>query len=372
MTKKAEILVAMSGGVDSAVSALICNEASSECIGATMKLFDSELLGRPIESGCCSVDDIDDAKDVCHKIGIPHFTLNCKEEFTKHVVDPFVAAYIAGRTPNPCIACNKHLKFDVLIKKAKWFGADIIATGHYAKIEKVESSLSNTNALVLKRGDDPRKDQSYVLHTLTKEQLPHIVFPIGHLSKNEVRDIAAAHDMIVAEKKESQDICFVENGSVDNFISHYTKLKNVKRPAKQGTFVDEQGQKLGTFPASHSFTIGQRKGLNLAMGHPVYVTNIDKENNIVTIGEKEDLIKEEVVTTDFNWISISPKIGDKIACTAKIRYNMNDIECTAIVNDAHQTTFVFPDGVSAPAKGQSAVCYDGDIVLGGGFITSAK
>lgn len=365
MAHKSDILVAMSGGVDSSVCALICKEASPNAIGATMKLFDSELLGRPIESGCCSLEDVDDAKEVCHKIGMSHYTLNCKEEFTKHVVDPFVAAYLAGTTPNPCIACNKYLKFGVLIKKASWFGADMIATGHYANIEK------ENGRLVLKRGDDPKKDQSYVLYTLTKDQLNHVVFPIGRLSKHEVREIASLVDMVVAEKKESQDICFVENGSVDNFIAHYTKNKHVQLPEIKGTFKNEQGETLGFYDARQNFTIGQRKGLNLAMGHPVYVTGIDKENNIVTIGEREDLIKEKIIANDFNWISVSPKNGEEITCTAKIRYNMKDIPCRVKVDGENAATVTFPDGVSAPAKGQSVVCYSDDIVLGGGFIAKA-
>ena len=367
MSAKTDILVAMSGGVDSGVSALVAKEAcGSGAIGATMKLFDEELLGRPITSTCCSIDDVDDAKEVCHKIGIPHYTLNCKRAFIKHVVDPFVTAYLAGETPNPCIACNKYLKFDELIRKAKTLGTDIVATGHYAQIENIRGNY------VLKRGNDPKKDQSYVLHTLTKEQLKHVIFPIGALTKNEVRHIASAYDLVVAEKKESQDICFVEDGSVDNFISHYLSNKNFKRERKRGSFITKTGEKIGEFDSNMSFTIGQRKGLNIALGHPVYVTDIDKENNVVTIGEKADLIKSCVVAGDFNWISISPKLGDKITCTAKIRYNMKDVPALASYDDEGTCSVYFPEGVSAPAKGQSVVLYDGDVVLGGGYIASSK
>ena len=367
MSLNFEILVAMSGGVDSGVSALVAKEAcGNRAVGATMKLFDEELLGRPITSTCCSIDDVDDAKEVCHKIGIPHYTLNCKEAFTRHVVDPFVASYIAGKTPNPCIACNRHLKFDELFRKAKTLGCDTIATGHYARIEK------EAGKLVLKRGLDVKKDQSYVLHTLTKEQLKHVIFPIGALDKHTVRQIAADFDLVVAEKKESQDICFVEDGSVDKFISHYLKNNNVKRVQKQGTFLNKQGEKLGEFDGRLSFTIGQRKGLNLALGHPVYVTDIDKENNVVTIGEKEDLLKSLVFAGDFNWISITPKAGDKLKCTAKIRYNMKDVPAKATFIEEGQVEVEFEDGVSAPAKGQSVVLYDGEVVLGGGYIQESK
>ena len=357
----------MSGGVDSAVSALIAKEAcGAAAIGATMKLFDEELLGRPITSTCCSIDDVDDAKEVCHKIGISHYTLNCKSAFKKHVVDPFVAAYMAGVTPNPCIACNKHLKFDELIRKAKTLGADVVATGHYARIENIHGSH------VLMRGCDPKKDQSYVLHTLTKEQLEHVIFPIGKLEKTDVRQIASAYDLVVAEKKESQDICFVEDGSVDKFIAHYLNNKNFKREIEKGTFVTKTGEKVGEFDMHTNFTIGQRKGLNLALGHPVYVTEIDKQNNIVTIGEKDDLIKTWVNAVDFNWISITPKVSDKIACTAKIRYNMKDVPAIACFNAEGTCSVNFPEGVSAPAKGQSIVLYDGDVVLGGGYIKDAR
>lgn len=366
MSLNNKIVVAMSGGVDSAVSALIAKEACGKsAVGATMKLFDDELLGRPIKSTCCSIDDVDDAKEVCHTIGMRHYTLNCKDAFIKHVVDPFVQSYIAGSTPNPCIACNKHLKFDELIRKAKTLDADVIATGHYARIER------EFGHLVLKRGLDEKKDQSYVLHTLTKEQLKHVIFPIGALDKHTVRQIAADYDLVVAEKKESQDICFIENGSVDNFISNYLKNNNFERVQKKGTFVNKQGEKLGVFDNSASFTIGQRKGLNLALGHPVYVTDIDKENNVVTIGEKEDLIKTRIEAIDFNWISITPKLGDQIKCSAKIRYNMKDVPALASYEEEGICTVCFPEGVSAPAKGQSIVLYDGDIVLGGGYISAA-
>lgn len=357
----------MSGGVDSAVSALIVKEAcGKDAIGATMKLFDDELLGRPIKSSCCSIDDVDDAKEVCHTLGIPHYTLNCKKAFIKHVVDPFVRSYISGSTPNPCIACNKHLKFDELIRKAKTLDSDMIATGHYARIEK------EFGRLVLKRGLDPKKDQSYVLHTLTKEQLKHVIFPIGSLTKEKVRDIAAEFDLCVAEKKESQDICFIENGGVDDFISTYLKNKNFERVQKKGRFVDINGKTLAEFDASSSFTIGQRKGLNLALGHPVYVVDIDKENNIVTIGEKKDLIKSKIVAYDFNWISMTPNQGETVKCTAKIRYNMKDVPAIATCKETGCCSITFPDGVSAPAKGQSVVLYDGEIVLGGGYISTSS
>lgn len=364
----------MSGGVDSGVAAAIAAESGLDCCGATMVLFDNELIGRPIHSSCCSIDDVDDAKAVCHKMGIPHYTLNCKKEFRKKVVDPFVTSYLSGSTPNPCIACNRYLKFDALIRKAKSIGYDLIATGHYANIEKTRATRGkmaghSLNQYVLKRGLDEKKDQSYVLHTLTQEQMEHVIFPIGTLDKPTTRQIADLYDLVVAEKKESQDICFVENGSVDNFISHYLKTQGREAAQKRnGKFVNAKGEVLGEFEDASAFTIGQRKGLNLAMGHPVYVTEIDMINNIVVIGEKEDLIKDTVHATEFNWISLTPKVGNTINCTAKIRYNMKDVPCKVHVDSQHEVTANFPDGVSAPASGQSLVLYDGDLVLAGGYI----
>lgn len=369
-----DILIAMSGGVDSGVCAAIAADSGVDCCGATMVLFDNELIGRPIHSSCCSIDDVDDAKSVCHRMGIPHYTLNCKNEFREHVVDPFVASYLAGSTPNPCIACNRYLKFDTLIRKAKTIGYSLIATGHYANIEKTRAikgrmASRSLNQYVLKRGLDEKKDQSYVLHTLTQEQMTHVTFPIGTLDKTTTRQIADYFDLVVAEKKESQDICFVENGSVDNFIAHYLKTQGKDAVSKRkGQFVSTTGEVLGEFEDASAFTIGQRKGLNLAVGHPVYVTEIDMINNVVVIGEKEDLIREEVKAGDFNWISIAPKVGETIQCTAKIRYNMKDVACSAHIDSQCEVTAIFPDGVSAPAKGQSLVLYDGDLVLGGGYI----
>ena len=363
--KDNKIMVAMSGGVDSSVSALICREAAPTTCGATMKLFDSNLLKEGSKSDCCSIDDIDDAKSVCHKLGIEHYTLNCKREFKDFVVNPFVESYLAGQTPNPCISCNRHLKFDTLIRKARATGFDAIATGHYARIENIKGRL------LLKRGVDERKDQSYVLHTLTKEQLQHVYFPIGSLQKNIVRDIATKYDLCTARKKESQDICFLQNEKIEDFIKRFTSPDGAKPNLKfdrSGVFVNTQGEVLGNFDDYSHFTIGQRKGLNLALGQPCYVSDIDVKNKKITIGDKQSLLRSKIFASDFNWISICTKIGETIFCTAKIRYNMKDVPCKAKVEDEKKVSVVFADGVSAPAKGQSITLYDGDVVLGGGYI----
>ena len=364
---QAKVLIAMSGGVDSATVCAIIAKSGVECCGGTMKLFDSQLLGRPITSGCCSIEDIDDAKDVCHKLGVNHYTINCKRQFIEHVVDPFVLAYINGTTPNPCIACNRYLKFDTLLKKAEMMGFDCVATGHYARIKRKGSRYQ------LLRGVDEKKDQSYVLHTLTQDQLARTIFPLGELTKNQVRQLAKDCGLIVAEKSESQDICFVEDGSVDKFIAHYTKGKVISKQEKTGTIEDVEGNVIGHYdPQSQHFTIGQRKGLGVSLGFPAYVADIDVESSRVVLGGKDDLLKERVQASDFNWISISPKIGSKISCSAKIRYNMKDVRAKVKVEDENRVTVVFRDGVSAPAKGQSIVVYDGDVVLGGGYIESSE
>ncbi len=363
MSLEPKIMIAMSGGVDSAVSALAIATSGYMCAGGTMKLFDEELLGRPITSSCCSIDDVDDAKSVCHRLGISHYTINCKREFIRGVVDPFVASYMSGSTPNPCIACNRYLKFETLLRKARSMGFDALATGHYARIEKERGKL------VLKRAIDSNKDQSYVLHTITTDQLPYLIFPVGSLTKRDVRHLADSVDMVVADKPESQDICFIEDGSVDTFISQYT---GNKMSTTMGKIVDKYGRVLGSYNTSQHFTIGQRRGLGIAAGHPIYVTDIDTLNNTIVVGEKDDLTKEIVYGGDFNWISITPQVGERFRCTAKTRYNMKDRACEVHVGGEREVDVTFEDGVSAPASGQSIVIFDGDVVLGGGYITSSK
>lgn len=362
-SKYANILIAMSGGVDSATCAKIITDCDIPCAGATMKLFDNKTIGRPIHSTCCSLDDIDDAKQICCDLHIPHYTINCKSDFKKYVIDEFVKSYLAGSTPNPCIACNRYLKFDILLNKARQMGFDAIATGHYARICK------DSGKLVLLKGKDETKDQSYVLHTLTANQLKRVIFPLGEITKKDVRNIAKFDNLKVANKKESQDICFIENHDINEFINFYTKSNIFNSNYKKGIFVNKFGNKLGEYNIANSYTIGQRKGLNLSLGRPVYVTEIDKKNNIITIGEKQDLVKHTIFANDFNWISILPKENSKIKCKAKIRYNMKELDCIAYKLNDNKAKVIFKDGVLAPAKQQSIVLYDGEMVLGGGFIS---
>lgn len=370
MTSKSKILVAMSGGVDSSVCAAIASETDAECAGATMKLFGNELLGAPINSTCCSLEDVDDAKGVCHKLGIPHYTINCKREFMKSVIDPFYESYTCGHTPNPCIACNRYLKFDTLLNKAHQMGFSLVLTGHYACVEK------RGGRYFLKRGKDRLKDQSYVLHTLTQDQLSCIDFPLFHLEKSEVRAIAQNFGLSVANKHESQDICFIPDGDVRGFLSRYEAYSGCEKQAKpcfeKGNIVDIDGNVLGRHSGISGYTIGQRKGLGVAVGEPVYVVDIDIDSNQIIIGPRSLLLKHEIICSDFNWIYPRVKLGHSFKCSAKIRYNMKDVVCVARPINDEAVSVAFDEGVSAPAIGQSIVLYDGDYVIGGGYIAEVE
>lgn len=356
----------MSGGVDSSVCAAIASEVGVECAGATMKLFGNELLGVPVNSPCCSLEDVDDAKSVCHKLGIVHYTINCKREFMDHVISPFYKSYTSGQTPNPCIACNRYLKFDTLLNKAHQMGFSLVLTGHYACVEK------RSGRYYLRHGSDIKKDQSYVLHTLTQDQLKYIDFPLYHLDKRQVRDIAEKFKLPVAQKKESQDICFIPDGDVRSFLRRYEDfngyMKNPCDSVVMGKIVDVDGKVLGTHIDISGYTIGQRKGLGVAVGEPVYVVDIDISSNTIVVGPRKLLIKDKIIASDFNWIYPPKKLGTKFKCTAKIRYNMKDIPCKVRVLSETSISVKFRDGISAPAKGQSIVLYDGDYVIGGGYI----
>lgn len=363
--RQPKILVAMSGGVDSSVCAVIAKETGVEFAGATMKLFGNQLLGLPISSTCCSIDDVDDAKSVCKTLSIPHYTINCKKEFMQSVIEPFYASYKSGQTPNPCIACNRYLKFDTLIYKAKQMGFNMLLTGHYACIEKQK------NRYYLKRGKDVHKDQSYVLHTLTQEQLAFLDFPLFKLEKCEVRQIAEKYNLVVARKKESQDICFIPDGNVKNFLTRfesYNKINSLTKSNIRGEIVDKSGNFLGYHNGISGFTIGQRKGLGISVGEPVYVIDINSDTNKIVVGSSQNLIKHQIIAGDFNWIYPPKAFGSRFKCTCKIRYNMKDIKCKCRVVNTNTISVQIDEGVSAPALGQSLVLYDKNYVIGGGYI----
>ncbi|WP_294835300.1 tRNA 2-thiouridine(34) synthase MnmA [uncultured Eubacterium sp.] len=347
-------IVAMSGGVDSSVAALFMKEQGYECIGATMKLYDNEDIGIDREKTCCSLDDIEDARAVAYKLGMPYYVFNFKDEFEHKVIDKFISTYEAGGTPNPCIDCNRYLKFEKLMKRMEELQYDCVVTGHYADIEYVNGRY------MLKKGKDLSKDQSYVLYSLTQYQLEHTVFPLGKYSKDEIREVAEKNGFINAKKRDSQDICFVPDGDYSKFIEQY---KGKTYPS--GDFVDKQGNVLGKHNGLIRYTIGQRKGLNIALGHPVYVISKDIESNTVVLGSNDDLNKKSLVARDFNWIAQKP--DEKISCCAKTRYNMREVPCVAYCND-DKVIVEFDEPVRAITPGQAVVLYDGDYVLGGGTI----
>ncbi len=355
--KKEKCLIAMSGGVDSSVAAHIVKENGYDCIGATMKLIGTQI---PIDEAhkCCSLDDIEDAKKVCAELGIVHYVYDFSEHFAKKVVDKFVHAYETGATPNPCIECNRFLKFERLFKEAQNLGCDKIATGHYARVEK------QNGRYVLKKALDASKDQSYVLYSLTKEQLAKVVFPLGNMLKDDVRSIAEEKSLTSASKSESQDICFVKGEDYTDFIRKYTK-----KDYPAGNFVDTDGNVLGTHKGIISYTVGQRKGLGLALPAPLYVRQINTCDNTVVLCPNEDLFSTTLTATDINFTAVDD-LYTPMRVMAKIRYRHTPAYATAVQLDENTIRVTFDAAQRAITKGQAVVLYDGDTVIGGGTITS--
>ena len=355
MNKKA--LVAMSGGVDSSVTALLMKQNGYDCMGVTMKLFSNEEVNIR-DNTCCSLDDVEDARSVAHTLGMPYHVFNFSDKFAQCVIEKFIDAYENGRTPNPCIDCNRYLKFDKLYQRAKELGYDYIATGHYARVEFSEEH----GRFLLKKAVDPGKDQSYVLYSLTGEQLSHTVFPLGTLTKNEVREIAEKHGFVNARKHDSQDICFVTSGKYSDFIEGYTG-----RTYPEGNFVDKDGNILGRHKGIIRYTVGQRKGLGLALPHPMYVIKVDTLSNTVGLGENEDLFSKTVTADNINLISVD-NIYKPMRVKAKVRYSQPEQWATAVQTDENTITLEFDEPQRAITQGQALVLYDGDIVVGGGTI----
>ena len=353
-------LIAMSGGVDSSVAALLTKEQGYDCIGCTMKLYSPEDLGQETESGCCSLDDVEDARSVCFRLGIPYYVFNFKDDFREKVIDPFVRSYLSGETPNPCIECNRRLKFERLYERAKVLGCDKIVTGHYARIEEKDGQW------YLKKALDPEKDQSYVLYSLTQEQLASTLFPLGALSKSEARKTAEEHGFRNADKPDSQDICFVPDGDYAAVIEQYTGKASVP-----GDFLDTEGHKLGTHKGIIHYTVGQRRGLGLASTEPWYVVRIDPDKNAVILGRSGDLFSREVRVRAFHWISGKTPEAP-IRCRAKIRYRHKEQDAAAIPLPGGEVLLRFDEPQRAATPGQAAVLYDGEICLGGGVIVSSS
>ena len=352
MGKKA--LIAMSGGVDSSVAAYLMKEAGYDCIGVTMKLYDNEDIGMEQEKTCCSLSDIEDARSVAVKLGIPYYVFNFKADFKEKVIDNFIERYRCGMTPNPCIECNRHLKFAHLWQKARELQCDVVVTGHYARITE------DGQGYHLLKGKDSAKDQSYVLYSLTQEQLAHTCFPLGGYTKEEIRRIAEEQGFFNAAKKDSQDICFIPDGDYRSFIE-----KTTGQSSQPGDFVDKDGNVLGTHKGYYCYTIGQRRGLGISAPQSLYVTEIRPEENKVVLGSNDDLFHSHLTADNFNWIE---EVRPDEVIKARIRYHQVEKEATARVTQDGRVEVDFLEPQRAITKGQSVVLYRGDAVVGGGRI----
>lgn len=356
MAENKKVMIGMSGGVDSSVAAFLLQKESLEVIGATMKLYNNEDIDFVSEKTCCSLDDVLDAKSVCARLGIRHYTLNMTDDFKKEVIERFISAYQNGFTPNPCIDCNRYMKFSKMLHKAQELDIDYVATGHYARIEK------QGDRYILKKAVDLSKDQSYVLYSLTQEQLKVTKFPLGNYTKQQVREIAEENSFVNARKHESQDICFVPDGDYSKFIEYYTG-----KTYPCGDFVDMNGKRLGEHKGIIRYTIGQRRGLGLALPASMYVVEKDVDNNKVILGFNDDLFKKEVNVKNISFTACERLDKPERLC-AKIRYNQKEQPATVTQTDENHFTIVFDEPQRAITKGQAAVLYDGDTVVGGGTI----
>ncbi|MPQ44778.1 tRNA 2-thiouridine(34) synthase MnmA [Clostridium tarantellae] len=353
---KKKVVIGMSGGVDSSVAAYLLKEQGYDVIGVTMQIWQEDKEFEEREGGCCSLSAVDDARRVANKLGIPFYVLNFRDSFKRNVIDYFVDEYVNGRTPNPCIACNKHLKFDELLRKAHGIGADYVATGHYAKIEK------ENDRYVLRRSDDGRKDQTYALYNMTQYQLEHTLMPCGVYTKDKIREIAKKIGLDVHNKKDSEEICFIPDNDHGKYI-----LNSVPNKVKQGNFVDKNGNVLGKHKGIVYYTIGQRKGLGLSMGRPVFVTDINPMTNEVVIGPEEDIFKTDLICKNINLISIE-KLNGEMTVEAKIRYSAKPAKAIITTLKDGKIKVSFKEKQRAITKGQSVVFYKDELVVGGGVI----
>ena len=351
------VVVAMSGGVDSSVAAYLLAQRGYDVLGVTMRLWSDDDPDTAGHSGCCSLDDIEDARRAAAAIGIPHYVLDVRREFRVHVMDYFIGEYRKGRTPHPCIACNDRIKFDFLLRRAGALDAAFVATGHYARITCVDGAYR------LLRGVDVSKDQSYVLFGLAQEHLRRVLFPVGEYGKAEIRNIALEAGLHLADKADSQEICFIPQGDYREFL----RKEVVPQP---GQLVDTQGRVLGEHPGIEFFTIGQRRGLGVATGQRLFVTHIDPDSKRVVLGSEDDLLAKSVGVSAVRYASDNPPRGP-VRVHAKVRYSTLPLPGT-LEPDEDSAVFRFDAPQRAITPGQAAVFYDGDEVIGGGYIDGAR
>jgi tRNA-uridine 2-sulfurtransferase len=364
MSKKGRVLVAMSGGIDSSLAAVMLHEQGYEVIGMTMKTWDYASSGTSKkETGCCSLDSINDARNIAVSLGFPHYILDIREEFGDYVINHFTDEYLAGRTPNPCVLCNTHIKWDSLLRRADKLGCDFIATGHYAKIRQ------ENGRYVISKGLDENKDQSYALWGISQESLSRTIFPLGHMRKTEIKDMAREKGFIeLVTKSESYEICFVPDNDYRGFLKR--RLPGLEEQVAGGNFVLEDGTIVGQHNGYPFYTIGQRKGLGIALGFPVFVTEIRKDSNEVVLGTIDELARDGMYVKKMTMGKYASLEGQKLDTVTKVRYN--DPGTPAMIEQVGDTMKVFfAQGVNAIAPGQAAVFYEGDDVIGGGWIQSS-
>jgi tRNA-specific 2-thiouridylase len=361
----------MSGGVDSSAAAAILKEQGHDLVGFTMQLWNQrrgisvDENGDPLPSRCCSLDDVYDARRVAEELGFPFYVLNLEREFERDVVQPFVASYLNGETPIPCVSCNSRLKFASLDKLAASLGCDKVATGHYARVEYDETS----NRYRLLRGRNLEKDQSYFLWELTQDQLSRAMFPLGEMSKPEVREVAREHSLAVAEKSESQEICFVPDGNYAGFIDRYLESTgSVDQKPGEGEIVDAAGAVVGHHAGIHRYTIGQRRGIGIAGAQPLYVLNIDAPNNQIVVGHQDELLGQEFTAAGVNWVAFDTP-GAPVRAEVRVRYRHMPAAATITPLEHKRVQVNFDEPQRAITPGQATVFYRGDEVVGGGWIT---